>query len=106
MENLKKPATLKDLLAGGHISLGAVDKFARTIFDGKTSAAVEGIDGYVVTACNYDDLPEGVRSFVRKAVLEFGVENVLDAAEEDEPEAFTIDSNGEAECVSEPTEEE
>lgn len=85
-ENLKKPSTLKDLLAGGHISLGAVEKVARQLFDGKTTAAVDGIDGYIVTACSYDDLPDGVRSFLRKAILEFGVENILDVMDENEEE--------------------
>lgn len=85
--NLKKPEKLIDLLSGGHISIGAVEKIARQIFNGTTTAAVEGLEGYIVTACSYDDLPEGVRSFLRKAILQFGVENILDGAGADEDEA-------------------
>jgi hypothetical protein len=78
---MNKPNTLKDLLIGSHISLQEVDTIARSIFDGETTAA--GPEGYVITAVNYDDLPEHVQGFVRKAVLEFRVENVLDVAEDD-----------------------
>lgn len=74
---MNKPKTLHDLLIGQHISLREVEDIARTVFDGKTTAA--GPEGYVMTACAYDDLPEHIRQFVRKAFLSFTVENVLDA---------------------------
>jgi len=89
---MNKPKTLHDLLIGQHISLREIDDIARTVFDGKTTAA--GPEGYVITACVYDDLPDHIRQFVRKAFLSFTIENVLDASE-----PFTIDDNGEAECV-------
>lgn len=76
-----KPDTLKDLLAGGHIELGEVKKIAKTIFDGETTAA--GPEGYVITAVDFDDLPDACQQFVVKAILEFRVNNILDL---DEPE--------------------
>lgn len=79
---MDKPTILRDLLTTGHVSLTDVRNVARMIFDGKTTAAVpmeSAIEGYVITACKFDDLPEHVRGFVIKAVLAFGVENVLDA---------------------------
>lgn len=71
-----KPTTLKDLLAGSHITKSEVRKIARDIFNGETTGA--GPEGYVITAVNFDDLPEHVQGFVLKAILEFKVENVLD----------------------------
>lgn len=79
---MDKPNILRDLLAAGHISLTDVRNVAREIFDGKTTAAGPGqggLEGYVLTASQFDDLPEHVQGFVIKAVLAFGVENVLDA---------------------------
>jgi hypothetical protein len=73
---MSKPSTLKDLLVGQHISLREVEDIARTVFDGETTAA--GPEGYVITACRYDDLPDHIQQFVRKAFLSFTVENVLD----------------------------
>ncbi len=81
---MTKPTNLKDMLAGGHISRGEVESIARSIFDGKTTMA--GPEGYVITASSFDALPEHVRGFIVKAVLEFSVENVLDAVEDDESE--------------------
>lgn len=82
---MSKPETVKDLFIGQHISLSDVEDLARAVFDGKTTAA--GPEGYVVTAALYDDLPDHIRDFVRKAFMFFSVENVLDADEaDDEPD--------------------
>ena len=75
-----KPETLKDLLGEGHIEVGEIRKIARGIFDGETTAA--GPEGYLITAANFDDLPDACQQFIIKAVLEFHVTNVLDAAED------------------------
>ncbi len=77
-----KPETLKDLLAGGHIVLGEVRNIAKSIFDGKMTAA--GPEGYIITAAKFDDLPDSCQQFIIKAVLEFKVTNVFDAAEPDD----------------------
>ncbi len=74
---MNKPETLKDLMIGQHIGRNEIEAIARTMFDGKTTAA--GPEGYIITAVAYDDLPKHVRDFVMKAILEFSVENVLDA---------------------------
>lgn len=74
---MSKPSTLKDLLALGQISLHDVHNIARTLFDGKTTGA--GPEGYVITACNFDDLAAHVKGFITKGILEFTIENVLDA---------------------------
>ncbi len=74
---MNKPKTLHDLLIGQHISLRDVEDIARTVFDGKTTAA--GPEGYIITACSYDDLPDHIKQYVRKAFFSFTVENVLDA---------------------------
>lgn len=79
---MSKPNTLKDLLRDGHISLGEVRSIAKDIFDGETTAA--GPEGYVITACKFEDLPDHVQGFIVKGILEFSVENVFDA-KEDEP---------------------
>lgn len=89
---MSKPSTMLDLLRDGHVGLNDVRTVAREIFDGKTTGA--GPEGYVITACSYDDLPEHVQGFVNKAILAFTVENVLDAGEpggdEDEPRERTL----------------
>ena len=74
-----KPNTLKDLMTDGHLSLHEVHNIARTMFDGETTTA--GPEGYVITAVSFDDLPPHVQGFIAKAILEFKVENILDAAE-------------------------
>ena len=61
---MSKPTNLKDLLVENHISLSEVRKIARNIFDGKTTAA--GPEGYVITAVDFDKLPEHVRGFCRE----------------------------------------
>ncbi len=71
-----KPETLKDLLAGGHITLGEVRNIAKSLFDGETTAA--GPEGYIITAVALDKLPDHVQQFIVKAILEFRVTNVLD----------------------------
>jgi hypothetical protein len=81
-EDMSKPEKLMDLLREGHISLGEVRKIASDIFDGETTAA--GPEGYVITAAKWDELPDHVQGFIVKGILQFKVENVLDAA--DEPE--------------------
>jgi hypothetical protein len=73
---MRKPTTLKELLAGGHITMGDVRKLAKIIFDGKTTAA--GPEGYVVTAVAFDSLGGHVQQFILKAILDFKAENVLD----------------------------
>ena len=87
---MPKPDTLKDLLAAGHISLGEVRAIAKSLFDGQTTGA--GPDGYVITSANWDDLPESCRQFITKAILEFKVENVLDAGERVDPDHSNADS--------------
>lgn len=90
---MDKPNTLRDLLAAGHISLTDVRNVAREIFDGKTTAIGPlqgGISGYVLTASQFNDLPEHVQGFVIKAILAFGVENVLDA---EKPDYLSRDSD-------------
>ncbi len=74
-----KPTNLKDLMIGGHIGRSEVETIARALFNDATTMA--GPEGYLVTGVNFDDLPEHVRGFIIKAILEFSVENVLDAAE-------------------------
>lgn len=81
---MSKPETLRDLLAGGHIDLAEVRVIARSLFDGKTTAA--GPEGYVITAVAYEDLPDHVQGFINKAILAFSVENVLDAGSDDDKE--------------------
>jgi len=89
---MNKPETLRDLLGGGHISITEVDKIISnsTLFDGVTTSA--GPEGYVITAVAYNDLPEHVRGFIRKAVLAFTVENVLDASEDEDEEEDLSDA--------------
>lgn len=87
---MNKPSNLKDLMIGGHIGRSEIDAIARTLFDGKTAAA--GPEGYIITAVAYDDLPKHVRDFILKAILEFSVENILDANElADEPDLGSPD---------------
>ncbi len=76
-----KPETLKDLLAGGHITLGEVRNIAKSLFDGETTAA--GPEGYIITAVALDKLPDHVQQFIVKGILEFQVTNVLDVVKED-----------------------
>jgi len=71
-----KPSTLKDLVIVNQASLIEARAFARTIFDGKTFT--DEVKGYVITAPNFDDLPEHVRGFILKGILESKVENILD----------------------------
>ena len=91
---MSKPKTLKDLLIGQHISLREVEDLARTVFDGETTMA--GPDGYLMTACKYDDLPQHIRDFVRKAFLSFSVTNVLDASDVAEEDRIYDEENGAA----------
>ena len=74
---MTKPSNLKDLLAEGHIDKSEIRQIARDIFDGSTTGA--GPDGYVITAVKYDDLDERLQQYVIKTILEFSVENILDA---------------------------
>ena len=84
-----KPTTLKDLLVGQHIGLNEVHCIARALFNDATTMA--GPEGYLVTGVNFDDLPEHVRGFITKGILEFSVENVLDASEDYDAEQAAID---------------
>ena len=79
---MSKPETLHDLLIGQHINLSEVNTIARALFTDEITMA--GPEGYLVTGVNFDDLPEHVQGFVRKAILRFSVENVLDAKEPDD----------------------
>ena len=74
---MTKPNTMLDLLSEGHIGLNEVTAIARALFNDATTMA--GPEGYLVTGVNYDDLPDHVQGFIRKAILQFTVENVLDA---------------------------
>lgn len=80
-----KPKIIKDLLAGGHITIGDVKNIARSIFDGNNTAdgtGQGGLEGYVITACKFDDLAEHIQGFLVKAILEFNVQNFLDVKSE------------------------
>jgi len=80
-----KPKIIKDLLAGGHITSGDVKNIARSMFDGKNTAdgtGQGGLEGYIITACTFDELPDHVQGFIVKAILEFKVQNFLDVKEE------------------------
>lgn len=83
---MSKPSNLKDLLAAGHISKAEIRAIARTMFDGETTAA--GPEGYVITAADFDALDERLQQYVIKVLLEFPVENVLDAAEDEEDDGL------------------
>lgn len=80
-----KPKIIKDLLAGGHITIGDVKNIARSIFDGDNTAegtGQGGLEGYTITACVFDDLAPHIQGFIVKAILEFKVENFLDVKTE------------------------
>ena len=79
---MSKPKTLMDLLIGQHINLSEINTIARALFTDETTMA--GPEGYLVTGVNFDDLPDHVQGFIRKAILRFTVENVLDANETDD----------------------
>ena len=96
---MSKPNTMLDLLSEDHIGLNEINTIARAMFNDATTMA--GPEGYLVTGVNFDDLPEHVQGFIRKAILKFTIENVIDARE-----PFTIDGTGEAECAQEPSVED
>ena len=80
-----KPKIIKDLLLGNHITKGDVKNIARSIFDGNNTAedtGQGGLEGYTITACVFDELPDHVQGFIVKAILEFKVENFLDVRTE------------------------
>ena len=93
---MPKPNTLHDLLIDGQVSLHDIENIARTVFDGKTrNTGALAPEGYVLTACSYDDLPKHIQDFVRKAFSYFTVENVFDAGtDDDEPEDEFIPKPG------------
>lgn len=74
---MSKPNTMLDLLKEGHIGINEVNVIARALFNDASTMA--GPEGYLVTSVNFDDLPDHVRGFIRKAILQFTVENILDA---------------------------
>lgn len=83
---MSKPKILLDLLKDGHVGQNEVNALARALFNDATTMA--GPEGYRVTGVNFDTLPEHVQGFIRKAILQFTVENILDASEpEDRREA-------------------
>ena len=77
---MTKPNILLDLLKDQHIGLTEVHTIARAVFNDQITMA--GPEGYLVTGVNFDDLPEHVRGFITKAILQFTVENVIDANSE------------------------
>lgn len=80
-----KPKIIKDLLASGHITIGDAKNIARSIFDGNNTAngtGQGGLEGYVITACKFDDLADHIQGFIVKAILEFQVQNFLDVKTE------------------------
>ena len=79
---MSKPETLMDLLKEGHVGMNEVNTLARAIFNDTITMA--GPEGYLVTGVNFDDLPDHVQGFIRKAILRFSVENILDAKEDDD----------------------
>ena len=81
---MSKPSTLMDLFKEGHVGMNEVNALARALFTNATTMA--GPEGYLVTGVNFDDLPDHVQGFIRKAILRFTVENVLDAKETEEAE--------------------
>lgn len=89
---MNKPNTMKDLMIGGHIGRNEVEAIARALFTDATTMA--GPEGYLVTGVNYDALPQHVRGFIYKAILEFHVENVLDASEADYDDEEPFDVGG------------
>lgn len=89
---MSKPATIKDLLIGDHVSRLSVKKLAQTIFDGKSVVTtVEGLEGYVVTLPRFDDLSDPTKQYIVKALLDARVANVLDA--QDQTDAEPTDDN-------------
>lgn len=87
---MSKPTKLKDLMIGGHIGINDINAIARALFTDATTMA--GPEGYLVTGVNFDDLPEHVQGYIRKAIKEFSVENVLDANEADDVEVDDDDA--------------
>ena len=83
---MSKSNTLLDLLKDRHIGLNEVNTIARALFNDATTMA--GPEGYLVTGVNFDGLPEHVQGFIRKAILQFTVENVFDA---DPSEPYEVD---------------
>lgn len=80
-----KPKIIKDLLSSGHITIGDTKNIARSIFDGHNTAegtGQGGLEGYVITACKFDELAEHIQGFIIKAILEFQVQNFLDVKTE------------------------
>jgi hypothetical protein len=92
MNTMSKPSNLKELLRDGHISIGEVCKIAESIFDGQTTSA--GPEGYMITAVHFEDLPNHVRGFILKGILEFKVQNILDVAEQRPSEPSVFDTDG------------
>ena len=88
---MTKPTKLKDLMIGGHIGINEINTIARALFTNATTMA--GPEGYLVTGINFDDLPEHVRGYIRKAIKEFSVENVLDANVTDDEDEDADDDN-------------
>ena len=91
---MNKPKTLHDLLIGQHIGLNEINAIARAMFNDATTMA--GPDGYLVTGVNFDDLPDHVQGFIRKAILQFTVKNVLDASDTAGDDRIFDEDNGAA----------
>lgn len=86
---MSKPKTMKDLVVGGFANLSEITTLARAIFN--TEITMAGPEGYLVTGVNFDDLPDTCQQFIRKAILEFSVENILDVETTDQAEAEAPD---------------
>lgn len=82
---MSKPKILLDLLKDGHVGQNEVNAIARALFSETTTMA--GPEGYLVTGVNFDSLPDHVQGFIRKAILQFTVENILDADKPDDVDA-------------------
>ena len=91
---MNKPKTLQDLLIRQHIGLNEVNAIARALFTDATTMA--GPEGYLVTGVNFDDLPDHVQGFIRKAILQFTVKNVLDAGEESIDDSYSEEDEGDS----------
>ena len=73
-----KPKTLKDLMIAGEITNGMLDVLARDLFnDDHIFPTIDSLPYDIFTPI-YDDLPEHVRGFIRKAILESTVKNILE----------------------------
>ena len=86
---MSKPEKLLDLMVAGEVTRGDVEKIARMIFNGVTQH--NGPEGYTLTVANFDNLPEHVRGFIVKGVLESSIENILDRSDNEVEDDEDVD---------------